>query len=296
MHSAVNGGVVIDFVERFVNSSRFDRIHIVVGNHDIKRRDGIVQLAYEFLRDRPKVRIYDRPTSVTIQDKLCLMLPHYIAEGAELPMIENYSSLYKRYREKFDIVVGHFMEESMSFGMTDTIRNIDKLSYKHLCLGHLHIRTNPEIYIGSVYANKINEGDDSRAAWIIADTKTEERLPVFCDYFTVRYPEALPATNAKVPVYTITNCPSEKLARLQYGNIAIRKVIQQLSIPNREGSLEDDSATKNLDPELMFKEFMRLTPTPLDRRVAALCLSLLKNATNLGYDNNRDPGPAILQA
>lgn len=299
MHSAVNGGIVIEFVERLVRDSRFDKIHIVVGNHDIKRRDGVVQLAYEFLRNKSNIAIYSKPEAVIIQSKQVLMLPHYITESSsEISMQDAYSALHESYKHMhFDLVVGHFMEESMSFGMSDTIQNIRKLKTRQLCLGHLHTRVDRSIYIGSVYANKINEGDPSRAAWLIGQDgiRHEDRLPIFCDYQTVKYPDPLPVNDALVTAYTITNCSSEKLARLQYGSIYIRKIIQQLGNLERGKDVSSEAELK-LDPLELFKDFMKAVSSPLDRRVAAVCLASLKSATNLEYDNDRDSSEAVLQA
>ncbi len=296
VHSSVNGGLVISMVESLITNSRFDHIHIVVGNHDVKRRDGVAQLAYEYLRDRKNVTIYDRPTETTIQGKRVLMLPHFITDPGERTMSEQYSDLYKTFEGPYDLTVGHFMEETMSFGAADAIKNVSKLSTKHLCLGHLHTRSDPRIYIGSVYANKINEADDRRAAWIIDETGTkhEDPLPLFCDYVTVRYPEPPSSSDAKVVAYTITNCTSERLARRRYGEeIYIRKLINTLTDKATDAS--EASSLQSMDPETMFKEFVRSRPESLDRRVATLCISLLKKSTNLEYDS-RNNSPELLQA
>ena len=55
--SSLNGGIVIDFLERFYRSSRFDHIHIIEGNHDRKFIEGEPQLAYEFLRNKEVFKI-----------------------------------------------------------------------------------------------------------------------------------------------------------------------------------------------------------------------------------------------
>ena len=57
VQSSINGGIVIDFLERFYTYSRFKEIHIVVGNHDCKISDGRSQLAYEFYKNNPDVQI-----------------------------------------------------------------------------------------------------------------------------------------------------------------------------------------------------------------------------------------------
>lgn len=295
VHSSVNGGLVISMVEKLICSSRFDKVHIVVGNHDVKRRDGCVQLAYEFLRDRPNVVIYDRATVASIQGKKVLMLPHFMPELAEKSMPEQYSAISDTFKDRYDLTVGHFMEETMSFGASDAIKNISKLNTKHLCLGHLHTRSDPRIYIGSVYANKVNEADSTRAAWIIDETgqRSEDPLPTFCEYISVRYPDEPAKVTAKVVAYTISNCTSERLARRRYGEaIFIRKLINTLSTSASSQSSELEAAD-TLDPSQLFREFVKARPESLDRRVATLCASLLKKPTNLGYDNGNS-SPKIL--
>jgi len=292
VHSSVNGGLVIDFVERMCKQSRFDRIHIVVGNHDVKFRDGANQLAYEFLRQKPFVSIYDRATVVDIQGEKVLMLPHYLPGPAEPLMRDAYSNAYRTFPDAYLLAVGHFMEESQAFGAGDAIVNLDKLNAKHIILGHLHIRANPEIYIGSVYANKSNENDSRRAAIIFENgLRREEKLPVFCEFLDVFYPNKLPPSGALVKVYTLYGCTSETLAKATYGSIHIRKHVQSLA--GKEVNTTRSDAPKDLDVHQLFADFLKSSPVPIDRRVASICGASLKNATNLEY-GNRNPVQTIL--
>lgn len=302
VHSSVNSGIVIDFVERMWKSSNFDCIHIIPGNHDLKRVDGVDQLAYEFLRNKPDVRLYDRAVVANIQGLSVLLMPHYIPKANEPLMLDYYSHAYEYFTAEYDLVAGHFMEEGMSFGTTDAVFNLHKLNTKHICLGHLHTRANPEIYVGSVYPNRTNENDYSRAAVLFEKdamglvTRREELLPTFCEFITVQYPEELPTTKALVPIYTITNCVGERLVKLKYGDVFIRKVMQGLDIPKKtELSVERSASAQSLNARELFDKFMRSQEPPLDRRVATLCLSSLETPTNLEY-GSRNPSEAVLQA
>jgi predicted phosphodiesterase len=289
VHSSVNGGVVISFLEKLANASRFAKIHIVVGNHDIKRRDGIVQLAYEFLRERDNVLIYDRMQVATIQSRRVLMMPHYIPEQRETVMKMAYSNAYKVYADHYDLVVGHFLESSVFYGGSDSIENLSKLDAKHLCLGHVHNRVDPRIYIGSVFPCRHTETDTRRAAWILLDdtacTKIEDPLPIFCEFASIRYPEAIPATAALVPIYTITNCASEAAARSVYKNIYIRKVITGLGAAQSSMTDIENTAEEELNAYQLFTEFLKLQSPPLERSVVSLCRPMLENSTNLVYGN-----------
>ena len=75
--SSLNGGVVIDFLERFYKASQFDHIHIIEGNHDRKFIEGVPQLAYEFLRNKENVSIYRYPEERDVQGLHVLFLPFF---------------------------------------------------------------------------------------------------------------------------------------------------------------------------------------------------------------------------
>lgn len=297
VHYSVNGGVVIEFVQRLWRYSQFDEIHIIPGNHDIKRRDGLDQLAYEFLRSYSRVTIYDRATVTRIQGLDVVMMPHYIPGPHEQGMIEYYSKAYSYFTDEYDLLVGHFMEESMSFSASDAVCNLSKLRVRHICLGHLHTRSNPKLYVGSVFPNRTNENDNTRAAicFDYQGSRSEYKLPIFCEYLNVQYPNDLPETEALVPIYTITNCTNEQVARARYGDIFIRKLVRGLDIA---GGAEYGSGTAEmtqLDIPFLFAEFLKKQSPPLPRDVASICSSSLKRATNLAY-GNRNSGEAILQA
>ena len=278
VNTSIDGGIVIDQLVKMFNLSRFSKVHIVVGNHDIKRKDGIEQLAYKFLRQRENIAIYEREQVVKIQGKQVLLLPHYNPTTSEESMSKRYSKLHEIY-DGLDLTVGHFAEERYGGFGSDKIKNIEKLDTKYLCLGHIHIRTNPKIYIGSVYSTRVGEQDDRRAAWVLdSDGKlTFDRLPVFCDFVTVEYPNPLPSTPAEVPVYTITNCSSDKIARLQYGDsIFIRKTLRGLDAKKVIGDKGVQRlGLQDLDVKSLFKVFLKEYPGSLDRSAAAICQRLL---------------------
>jgi UDP-2,3-diacylglucosamine pyrophosphatase LpxH len=280
---AINGGLIAEFLFRFIMGSKFKHIHIVVGNHDKKMKDGLQQLAYSFLSHLPNVTIYETLTEATIQGMDVLMMPYYKATGFQKSMQDKYSSLYleKRYQKHYDLLVGHFSTPAAHFTSSDTIFNLERLDVDHICLGHIHQRIDSKIYIGSVYANKVNENATDRAAWLISkEGRSEDLLPNFLEFLTVKYPDPLPLSGALTPVYTITNCSGEKVAREEYGDIFIKATLK--NVVGKSSFGEDLNSSDILDikiPEI-FKEFLQRQNPPLDRRVAKTCLSLLENSTN----------------
>lgn len=278
VNTSVNGGIVIDQLERLILASKFKSIYLVVGNHDVKKKDGVEQLAYKFLAQKPNIHIIERLSLQQIEGANVLLLPHYLPEANEPTMVDYYSNLHKTIHNDILLTVGHFSDEQYTFG-TDGVRNLEKLKTKYICLGHIHTRVNPKRYIGSVYTTRLGEHDNTRAAWLL-DTATKQMLydplPTFSEFLSAEYPNPLPETKAIVPIYTITNCASEQLARMQYGNIFIRKVLRGSDLKKvTSDHTEVSKNVQNMDIPAMFTEFLRTYPVPLDRSVASICSKLL---------------------
>ena len=284
--SHINGGLVIDFLEKFANSSRFSEVHVVVGNHDARYQDSIRQLAYEFYKRKSKFHVYEEATEVTIEGLKCLFLPYYWGTNEyDLTMVEYYSTIYKNkaFSNNYDLAVGHFSGEDVSFaGSVDCVKNLDKIKTKKLCLGHIHTRNvNPERYIGSVYAGRKNENDYTRAAWYYDGKQwKEDKLPIFNEFLTVTYPNSLSESKALIPIYTILCCGNEKLARQKYGDrIFIRKVTSEnvdVGVKKRGNNTEFESL-KNIDIKELFKDFIKTQDPPLTPEVKIKCEEALKS-------------------
>lgn len=286
VQNALNGGQVIKFLEKIYLKSDFDWVHIVVGNHDLKKVDGINQLAYEFYKIKPGFTVYTEPTETTIEGRDVLMLPYFEDINSEgFTMAEYYSSIYKnpRFKNSYDLVVGHFAGDDVSYeGSTDCVKNLNQIKTKKLCLGHIHTReTDPRKYIGSVFANRKGENDNTRAAWIwntVSNTWSEEKLPIFSEFLQVTYPDPLPQSDALVPIYTILNCASERLARELYGNIFIRKVRANLSdaVLKRMELADNFLSINSSNIGALFASFLKEKDPPLDEKVQEECKAALK--------------------
>ena len=292
VESAANAGIVIDWLTRLLDYSRFNHIYVCAGNHDKKIISGIPQLAYEFYKSRDNVTVLETITRTNIEGAEVLFLPYYSGVNASgLSMHDFYSNLYKtdEYSKHFDFVVGHVGGPDALFeGSNDCIDNLDKLNTDRLCFGHIHTRSsNPRRYLGSVYACKKNENDNTRAAWLydpITRCWSEDRLPIFAEYLTVSYPEELPITDAIVPIYTILNCTSIELAKKEYGDIRIRKAV---STPYEIAESSDSTATpasstRSMSLQDLFRDFVASQSPPLDETVLKKCEALLAASSTPG--------------
>ena len=289
VESAANAGIVIDWLNRFLDYSNFKHIHICVGNHDKKIISDIPQLAYEFYRNSPKVSIYETATSVHIDGADVLFLPYYTGVNElGLTMRDFYMSLPKttEYSKHYDLLVGHIGGPDALFeGSGDCIDNLDTFNVDRICLGHIHTRTaDPGKYLGSIYACKKSENDNTRAAWVY-NTKTkdwtEDPLPIFSEFVTVNYPEDIPPSNALHPVYTILSCSSKDLAIKKYGNIHIRKVTSaDYDVTSSStGNSQPSTSTRTLSIRELFEDFAKNQTPPLDKEVLNRCFSLLESSS-----------------
>ena len=217
-----------------------------------------------------------------------MFLPYYTGVNSlGLSMHDYYSEIYKNeeYSEHYDFVVGHVGGPDALFeGSNDCISNLDKINTDRLCFGHIHTRSsNPSRYIGSVYACKKNENDDTRAAWLfdpLTKRWSEDLLPVFAKFIPVVYPEDLPTTNAVVPIYTILNCTSKELAKKRYGNIRLRKVVSTdyEVIGSGGDDISPTSTTRSMSLKDLFRDFTATQSPPLDDTVLKKCETLLSTA------------------
>lgn len=284
VNDVFNGGIVIDFLERFIKSSRFKEIHVCVGNHDLKKYQNRDQLAYEFYSNKPNVHVYKTVSIVQIGPLKTLILPYYwgVNDLGE-PMNEYYSKITENpfiKDQSFDLTVGHFCGEDNSFpGASDCVKNLNKINTTRLCLGHIHTRNiNPDVYIGSIYASKKNENDYNRAAWIYDEGNWyEERLPIFNEFLNVTYPQPLPMSRAIIPIYTIFNCGNEKLAKEKYGDIFIRFTFRGEfeGIVTQQNDVEFESI-KNMDVKELFNDFIKIQEPPFNEEIISKCRGALK--------------------
>ena len=258
-------GRVAEFLERFYNYSKFRSIHIVVGNHDLKRHFGVEQLAYEFYKDKPFVHIYEKITEVEIDNHSFLMLPHFNGEDIDgFNMKESYSNLYKnpRYNKHYDFALGHFCCDDMPFAGSEAISNLESMDIGKLVLGHIHTRNiNPGRYLGSVFANKKSENDYNRAMLVIDGNSVQEyKLPIFNEFIDITYPNKTINVKSLVQIYTIYNCASESIARDYYGkDIFIKMVTKNESdIKKQDDTVYATDFTKVVDIKSSFDEYSKM--------------------------------------
>lgn len=256
---ALLSGRVAEYLERFIKYSQYKDIHIIVGNHDLKRQYNTEQLAYHFYVNKPHIHIHYNCEKFIVEGKSILAMPHFNGVNSyNQNLVQFYSTLTekKAYQEHYDLALGHFNCDDISFG-NQAVHDIEKLDADRVVLGHIHGRDrNPDRYLGSVFAGKVDENDNNRAMLVVdGDSIEEYRLPKFNEFLSAYYPEELPKSDALVPIYKIYNCTSESIAREKYGNIFIQKTIRaesDVKINKSKVSFE-----QNFSSSLNIKDILR---------------------------------------
>ena len=88
-------GRVAEFLERFYNYTKFRSIHIVVGNHDLKRHFGVEQLAYDRLYGFQYSAVYDKVFNIVpyIFRSFILFLTFVVANWAMCTLFDGEGSM-----------------------------------------------------------------------------------------------------------------------------------------------------------------------------------------------------------
>lgn len=268
---SINGGIVIDYIERLVNSSNFLEIYIVAGNHDFKRVNGVYQLAYDFLNRRNNVHIIREMVDIEIEDMTCLFLPHLVPTVKIPAPSKYYSDLYKSRKTKADIVFGHIQDKSFP---GESVANLDKLA-NHICLGHIHVRVNSS-YLGSVFPQNYSENGERICRIYKASGKRvaidvqDEVLPTFLDFKTIEYGGDVVKDNALNSVYVIHNCPPDHLLDSKYDNIYIRK---KYKAPVKKADVKKSSGKKTTKE--YFNAFLKQSNSVYNRTSIKICREAL---------------------
>lgn len=252
--AVLDGEVFALLMELFCNLN-YKQVYVLRGNHDGKVVDGRVVATFDFIKERPglftsPVTIVEEPRILSsIEGLKCMFLPHLFGETPE----HNLDIYEKRFpaaelEKDVDVIFGHFTNQMRSEpGRKYNVQwMVDRWPEAKWCFGHNH---NPGPgYQGSHIPNTISEANKDRQVRTyekVGAEVVETILPAtrILDYYNVRFPEALPAVDAEIPVWTIYECEDEAVARSVYGNIYIRRCIYDLALDSASYDRQSMSVT-----------------------------------------------------
>lgn len=260
-------GSVYTLLMKLFTGLKYKKTYILVGNHDGKMGSRGADVVYDFLKDpeiksklSTNIEVIHEVKNLLIDNAYnCLFLPHIFPDGTHSN--KDYANLPAEFKDKqYDIVFGHFTNTSVTY----MGEKIDVSYLKSLCWAFGHIHNPSEQYLGSLVPNSIAEAQQIRQIRVYEATPSGVRQTIehldrnICDYYTVNFPDPLPATTAIIPIFTVTNCKDISVARQQYGEIYIRKVVYDISMDSEAFSAMSDSLKGKAEINIskMFDEYV----------------------------------------
>jgi hypothetical protein len=273
------------YVDLFLNKSKFKSIKILKGNHDSALlRDSNNNITHSTVLSVftpfSNVEIIDTWKVETIGELKLLFLPHYDHEGTELkPLEEVYSNLHKELTDTFDYAFTHVEDETNHFGTKYC--DLSKLHVKQYLNGHIHIEnlSTGGRYLGSPGFNSSAEKEKTPYIAIIdieAKTHKLEKVERLVSYLEVTYPNALPSTDIKYPIYTVFDS-IDKQETIDYYSKQIptfycRKVFSKLN-RNVELITGTDYTEKTILQH--FDDYQK--SNNVSKSITEVCLKILEN-------------------
>jgi hypothetical protein len=219
----LNSGAIFNKLSNLFYNLNYQKVYILVGNHDLRRRAGIETTPYDTFGGTPQYKICSTPAEeLNIGGFKCLMLPHFLPTLERPSVNKFYSSLSGEY----DFIFGHVFDETLTMIPEGQRADLSKLKGIKV-LGHNHVPG--DHYPGSISAGNVKEMAPGRAVWIFDDKKnlTKDPLPEFIEYRNVTYPDPIPRTNALISVYTFYGADEKEVQRTYPGEYC-RRVIRSL--------------------------------------------------------------------
>jgi hypothetical protein len=275
-------GNVFNTILGLAHVLKFKKTYILIGNHDIKFRNGGWTTPLLFLKDDNKqlfknIEIISEPYFFMQCGVSILALPFKPQFGAS--SIKDYEKINQGTEDLknptvIDLIVGHFADTSDP-SVLDTLVNITHIKSKYRCLGHIHKPSGN--YIGSMIPNKVSEGRVPRYIHAYGkDTFRKIELPIFCDYYEVTYPEELPSTPALYPLWTVKNCKDKDSAVNKYPDSFIYKCLFDITMDlDSFRQLSGGNNIEKLSSKELVKQYLDSVGDSIPKKIKEITLSYL---------------------
>jgi hypothetical protein len=234
-----------DMAISFFTMLKFDKIYILAGNHDLKRRISALDIFNSF----SKIIVKYKPEAVDILGVRSLFLPHF-----DTGVYDDWKDMKTCYEDKsnlllqgdYDYVFGHYSENNLFGAEIDT----SWIKGKKV-LGHVHRPSSGKSYLGTPYITRMDErGQEGRLMQISAYPKDATFIPVpkMLDYYDIEY--GAPVTSLKIDAkhyfLDINNAPNLETAKSLYTGENIHRILVLNKTTNNITDKENGSKTKTL--------------------------------------------------
>jgi len=276
------------YVDYFLNKSNFFSIKILQGNHDCALlRDSYGNISHStvlsVLKPLPNVEIIDSWKYEKASNELpisLLYLPHYDHEGTDKESMDKvYSNL--KIDNNIDFAFTHVEDETNHFG--NKFCDLSNLKVKQFLNGHIHTEnlSSGGRYLGAPGFNSSSEANKTPyIAMIDIESKKHKliEVPKFVEYLTVTYPEKLPESKVKYPIFTIHDSIDKQETLRFYSeqrkDLYVRKVFTK---KHKSETLESNSEYEKEDSiKNLFSQYGK--DNKVSKDVSDICIDFLVKA------------------
>jgi DNA repair exonuclease SbcCD nuclease subunit len=155
-------------IEIFEELSKiFPEIHVIVGNHDIYKKNSNDVSSVDCIKYIPKVQVYKEPVVHLIGKKSCLLMPWRKNKEHELETLSEYSVT--------DYVFCHSEVRGLQIGPNPTIKHDGGNSveiyknYTRVYSGHIHYRQKSKnfVLVGNPYHMTRSDRDNTKGIYLL---------------------------------------------------------------------------------------------------------------------------------
>ena len=285
-----NPGDVVRQLERFfaICTKKFKKSFVLVGNHDLKKYHGKLQISFAFAEEKGKIDVVKDFSVLDAGGISILAMPHVMKPGLTVTEYYNslgeagYAAMLPKGLDEFDLCVGHWQKQGkeddpqwLRYGV-----DISAIPAKAFSIGHIHDRPFPE-YQGSAWPLKISEEQTAfpRAIGVFGKGGLEREIaiPKFCEYCRVEYPSKIvDPDDGVVRIYTVDGCPNMTAAQELYRGSHIRSIGTP---PKKDSSATGtESGFKFADYVDAFNQYMAEKKPKIGRNAVKIVVNSLKKA------------------
>lgn len=228
----LNNGELNELLHSFFDNLKNKEKIITTGNHDTSKENGN---ALQVLSNIKGMTIIEEPTNMLIDGLHFLFLPHIFSNKEGITMEDRYSNLHLEDAfkdQKFDYCIAHLMDETRQFHKKSKVCDLSNLDIKKKVFSHDHNYNLDKggNYLGSLQPNSSTETDKEPKIYIIDLEKGEDYtidVPLFINYFNVKYPNPLPKKCEEVdyPIINIIDSLDKAESTKYYKDLAKDKGI-----------------------------------------------------------------------
>lgn len=216
---------IYEYAINWHKQMNFKEIFILSGNHDFCR----VKNSYstEPLTSLDNIKVIYKPEIICFNNFKILFLPFLYdktCNSNSLTQKEFYSLYSKNFKDKCDIIIFHFEDETIQFGGESNGIDLSWCEGERIG-GHIHKKQAG--YLGSPLITRYDEREkESFILLIDLDTKEKEyvKVPQFLDYVTIDYESAIVRPIVQFPIFDIINAPSREAAEEKFKGLYIRNI------------------------------------------------------------------------